>query len=389
MKSKYLVICCVLGGSLLFCAPGGSEQGKGNQRDRQPTPTWPIFRGDAALSGQATGKLELPLRLRWTFKSGGPIQSSPVVGQGMVFIGSSDSHLYALDFNTGKQRWRFRAARPIEAPPLLLGDSVYVGDRDGFFYALQAADGKLRWKFKTGDKITGSANSYRVGTNSAPRILVGSHDFYLYCLDSRNGNLLWKYGTDNFINGAPAVTGKRAVFGGCDALLHVVDVVRGKRVAGIQAGAYIAASVALQGEYAYVGHYRNKLIKADLGQGRVLWEFGLEKGGRPFFSSPAVAGDVVLAGCRDRYLYCVDSANGRQRWRFRTRDQVDSSPVVCGSLVVCASLDGRIYVVDLNQGRQRWSYEIGSGLIGSPAVCGGRITIGAEDGKLYQFGGSG
>ena len=35
-------------------------------------------------------------RLRWSFKTGGPIPGSPVVHEGVVYIGSMDHKVYAL-----------------------------------------------------------------------------------------------------------------------------------------------------------------------------------------------------------------------------------------------------------------------------------------------------
>jgi eukaryotic-like serine/threonine-protein kinase len=42
--------------------------------------------------------------LQWRFRTGGPIVSSPAIANGVVFIGSSDGALYAIDQNTGKQK---------------------------------------------------------------------------------------------------------------------------------------------------------------------------------------------------------------------------------------------------------------------------------------------
>ena len=55
--------------------------------------------------GVASGSLTTPLSLSWTFKAGGPVESSPAIADGRVFIGSDDSYVYALDFATGKKIW--------------------------------------------------------------------------------------------------------------------------------------------------------------------------------------------------------------------------------------------------------------------------------------------
>src|SRR5579863_3751155 len=51
---------------------------------------WPVFRGSAALTGVAEGRLPEKPALLWTFKTGGPVKSSAVMGGGRAFIGSDD-----------------------------------------------------------------------------------------------------------------------------------------------------------------------------------------------------------------------------------------------------------------------------------------------------------
>src|SRR6476646_6765717 len=39
---------------------------------------------------------------KWTFKTGGAIFSSPAIAAGIVYVGSSDGFLYAVDQQTGQ-----------------------------------------------------------------------------------------------------------------------------------------------------------------------------------------------------------------------------------------------------------------------------------------------
>src|SRR6185437_15416845 len=67
------------------------------------------FHGDAARTGvyPAPGPLQLN-GTKWTFKTDGPIIGSPAVSDGVVYIGSTDGNLYAVDQETGKQKWKFK-----------------------------------------------------------------------------------------------------------------------------------------------------------------------------------------------------------------------------------------------------------------------------------------
>src|SRR5579862_1476640 len=105
-----------------------------------PAAGWPVFRGNPALTGVANDSLPAKPSLLWSFKTGGQVRSSGVIGGGKVFIGSNDGQVHALDFASGAERWAFKAGSPVEASPLLANGAVFVGSIDGIFYAIDAGD---------------------------------------------------------------------------------------------------------------------------------------------------------------------------------------------------------------------------------------------------------
>ncbi len=363
-------------------APGGDTAPAPLGAPAPAAADWFMYRGNPALTGVAPGALKLPLTLLWTAKTGGPIASSPAVVGERVFIGANDGKLYALARDSGRGLWTFAAGDAIEAAPLVLDGVVYVGSADNQFYALDAAKGELRWRFATGDKVLGAANFFRAA-DGALRLLVPSYDGKLYCLDAA-GKSVWVSATDNYINGAAAVAGGRAVFGGCDAKLRAVDLTNGAEQAALDLESYIAASPALDGTLAYVGHYGNAVVAADVAAGTVRWTYKERQ--FPYMSSPALTADLVLIGGRDKRLHALRRSDGSTAWEFRARGQVDGSPVVCGAHVVVGSEDGTLYVVQLADGQLAWSYELGAAITGSVAIVAGRVYLGAADGGVYAFG---
>lgn len=343
-----------------------------------------MHRGDAAQRGVASGSLPRALALRWTYRAGGAIASSPVVAEGRVFFGSDDQRVHAVELASGESAWSFATEDIVEAPPLYYAGVVYVGSSDFRLYALDAATGELRWKAETDDKIVGGANVAVMSDGSA-RIVVGSYDTKLYGFDAKSGELRWTYETGNYVNGTPAVSGERIVFGGCDSVLHVVSAATGEALAKLELcpDCHVAGSVALEGDAAYFGHYGNAFVRASIASSKIVWAF---EGRQAFFSSPAIATDRVVFGGRDKRLHCVRKEDGEELWSFPVRRKVDGSPVICGDAVVFGSADGRLYVLALEDGAERWSYEIGQPILSSPAVVDGTVLIGANDGGLYAFG---
>ncbi|MHC4426661.1 MAG: outer membrane protein assembly factor BamB family protein [Planctomycetota bacterium] len=345
---------------------------------------WPMFHGGQGLLGRAPGTLPDSLTVVWKFKTDDQIKSSPAIVDGLVFIGSSDANMYAIDLEDGHQVWAYKTPDAIEATPCVAEGSVYVGCSDGFLYALDAKTGSFKWKYETEGEILGAANWTRSPDGRSLWILVGSYDNRLHCVDSTSGKAVWTYETDNYINGSPAVDDQKTVFGGCDALIHVVSLADGSEVAQIDSGSYIAASAAFLEGQVYVGNYDNMFIRADIAAGKIVWEYAGSDS--PFFSSPAIGEDVVVVGGRDKRVHCIGRDDGKVVWTFQTLGEVDSSPVICGDKVVVGSEDGRLYLIRLSDGSKVWSHEVGQAVTSSPAVVGGMVVVGCDDGYVYAFG---
>ncbi|MCR9246906.1 MAG: PQQ-binding-like beta-propeller repeat protein [bacterium] len=362
-----------------------NDQGPERTQDptRKSTTDWPHYRGDPGLAGRAAGSLGDVPELAWSFATAGEILSSPIVVDGIVYVGSTDNSVYALDLQTGEKRWSFATGDMVEAPALHLAGNIYIGSSDGFFYALDAATGQLRWRFETKDRILGGANWFRTKAGEL-HVVVGSYDASVYCLDTA-GKSQWSYETDNYVHGAPAVGKGEIVFGGCDAGLHLVDAETGKRITKIDLGqgCQVAGSVALVDDRAYFGHYGNEFLRVQLESGEVEWTYKNRRQG--FVSSPALDDEHVVVGSRDKQLHCMSRKDGKPLWKFKTRRKVDGSPVICGDKVVFGSGDGRLYMLRLATGELVWSYDIGKPVFSSPAVSNGMIVVGANDKKIWAF----
>src|SRR5205823_8297248 len=145
---------------------------------------WPVFRGDALMTGVGQAKLPDRLAERWSFKCGDGVEGAPAIVNGTVYVASYDKHLYALELATGRPKWKTKLGA-FKASPAVKGDRVYVGDLDGRFYCVNAADGKPVWTFETEGEIHAGPNFH--GNN----ILIGSHDSTLYCLGP-DGKKVWE-----------------------------------------------------------------------------------------------------------------------------------------------------------------------------------------------------
>jgi len=73
------------------------------------------------------------------------------VANGVVYVGSADHDVYALNAGTGALLWKYTTGWTVSSSPAVANGVVYVGSLDGNVYALKAGTGALMWKHTGGD----------------------------------------------------------------------------------------------------------------------------------------------------------------------------------------------------------------------------------------------
>ena len=78
----------------------------------------------------------LGLLWRYITGTGRQVHSSPAVANGMVYIGSDDNNVYALNASTGRLRWKYTTiCCGVYSSPAVANGVVYVGSVDRNVYA--------------------------------------------------------------------------------------------------------------------------------------------------------------------------------------------------------------------------------------------------------------
>jgi PQQ-dependent dehydrogenase (methanol/ethanol family) len=146
-----------------------------------------------------------------------PVQATPLVVDGVMYVTSAWSEVYALDAATGKEIWRYDPAPPREVEA---GDcckaanrgvaywnrKVYVGALDGRLIALDAGTGKPVWQTMTVDR------DWPYVINGAPRVVKGKVIIgnsggdigvrgFISAYDAKTGKQIWRFYT---VPGDPA-----------------------------------------------------------------------------------------------------------------------------------------------------------------------------------------
>src|SRR6476661_282230 len=99
-----------------------------------------MFRGNVEHTGvyDAPGVPELH-GVKWKFKTGGRVYSSPAAADGAVFVGSADGNLYAVDAAAGTLKWKFATRGRVVSSPAVAAGVVYFESYDSNFYAVDTA----------------------------------------------------------------------------------------------------------------------------------------------------------------------------------------------------------------------------------------------------------
>jgi outer membrane protein assembly factor BamB len=331
-------------------------------------PAQSMFRGDAAHSGVYAGQGPRQFhRMKWKFATGDRIVSSPVWNDGVIYFGSDDGNLYAVDAATGGQNWKYSTRGPVPSTPAVGGGLVYFASYDGNFYAVDAHSGKMNWKFSTGGERRFEAKGLH-GMQPKNQTFPDPYDVYL---------------------SSPVVARGAVYFGSGDGHLYALDALSGELRWKFQTGDVIHASPAYADGVVYVGSWDSFFYAIDAATGREKWRF---KGGEDpdihnqvgFQSSPSVVDGVVYTGCRDSNVYALEAATGKEKWRvFNQMSWVNSAPAVVKGKVLYATSDSSLFhAVDVAAGKPVFKQQLKSYVFSSPAVAGDVVYVGVLNGTL-------
>jgi outer membrane protein assembly factor BamB len=348
--------------------------------------------------------------LRWKFETQGPVNSSPAYRDGVVYVGSVDGRMYAIDAMSGKQKWNFKTAGesrftargihgaipheemmpdPFDtflSSPTIVGNVLYFGSGDHSVYALDATTGALRWKFATGDVVHASP------AVTGGFVYVGSWDRNMYALDAATGKERWRFQTGNDttthnqigIASSAAVQDGIVYFGCRDGHFYAVDAGSGAlRWSHDNHMGWIIASPAVKSGVVYFPTSDGTRFKAlDAATGAV--KFNVEN--KAFsFSSPAIVNETLYFGTADGWIHAMDIANGSMTAEFQSDGSkanaakyVDEAGHMReGELYPDQSYDGM--VVGLHR-----TFMLGS-IISSPVVANGVLFVGSTDANVYAL----
>ena len=77
-------------------------------------------------------------RVLWTSHDVGRVVGTPIVKDGLLYVGDLGGTVHCLDARTGAQIWKYETNDPIWGCLLLAGGRLYVGNAEGTMTVLRA-----------------------------------------------------------------------------------------------------------------------------------------------------------------------------------------------------------------------------------------------------------
>jgi len=377
-------ICLAMPSCLAQLPPVSSSAAAARSADSPVQPSasaWPLGRGNALADGVAKTTLPEKPEVVWKVTiEKGAFDATPVIADGVVYLGDMDGKVYAWKLADGTEIWTYKVESGFIASPAIRGDLLYIGDMDGKFYALDIKSGEPKWTFNADAEIDNGANFWK------DNVLFGSQDSKLYCLNAASGELVWKFAIQDQIRCMPTVVGDRSFVAGCDSILHIIDLTQGKEAASVPIEAPTGVTPAVLGDNVYFGTEGGTFFAVNWNEAKVTWKVEDKGSSQPYRSSPAVQEGIVVVGSRSRRVDAFDPQSGKELWSFASKQRIDSSPVIVGQQVFIGAADGRLYGLDLKSGKQVFEHQGTGGFTGSPAVAEGKLVIATDRGVVYCFG---
>ncbi|KAK7831815.1 hypothetical protein U0070_016445 [Myodes glareolus] len=277
-----------------------------------PVPEEKLKKPPFSQEGKPTAGAEMVLRERWRSDTGKCVDASPLLvmaaadpSSTTVYIGSHSHRVKAVDLYSGKTRWEQLLGDRIESSACVskCGNFIVVGCYDGLVYVLKSKSGEKYWAFTTEDAVKSSP----AVDPTTGRIYVGSHDQHAYALDI----YVWRFSAGGPVFSSPCIPAseREILFGSHDCFLYCCSM-EGRLQWKFETTARVYAT-----PFAFSNQScsSESLLAAASTDGK-LWILEAQSGKLrsvhtlpgEVFSSPVVWGSMLIIGCRNNYVYCLD-----------------------------------------------------------------------------------
>jgi len=349
--------------------------------------------------------------LEWKHQTSGLVYASPVISDGTLYIGSTDSIFYAVEANSGKVKWSYHSGNTIQSSAAVHKNLIFFesGNR---LLALNLR-GKLKWERNLYEGETRNQLDPWDFHHSSPyihdgKVYIGTEQGILLGFDAKSGEQVLRCQTINeqCIRTTPVVSGKLVLYGDWDGVLYANDISTGAlawKYDTKQEGTYpwpnsILSKLVVHGESVYFAGKSNRLYSLDIRTGRKNWHYSSPTN-QWLIGGPVVKNGVVYLGSSDQKLFhAIDATSGSLIWVTELDCRIWGSAAIKEDRIYVGS--NSLFVIDKASGNIQKQYEFpqvhkekkygeytdrSANFHSSPILFDGMIILGSDDGNVYAI----
>lgn len=306
---------------------------------------------------------ELPT-IKWAFKTNSPIFASPIVSKNLVYFGSIDSTLYAVDIDSGEEQWHFKTKGQIRSSVSINNEKLFLNGGDGFLYTLVKSTGQLLWKFGTkGERKYDFADYFQstpIINNGV--IYFGSGDGNMYAVNSETGQLAWKFETGSVVHTTPAITNNKLFFGSHDGFVYALNLANGELIWKFKTVGHrffptgeVQGSPTVFNNLIFIGARDYNVYALDQEKGYCHWNKSFTKG---WGLNSSIYDSVLYIGSADeRILIAANPETGAELWRKNMEFLVFGNNAYSEDMLYVGTTIGKLHGINLNTGDKVWTFE--------------------------------
>lgn len=214
---------------------------------------------------------------RWSMATPRRFRATPAVAGGVVYIGGGDGIVRAIDLASGRERWTFETRgaslaaeefgfdrTQIQSSAAVVDGVVYVGSRDASVYALDAATGVLRWTQTEGSAWVSASPAV---TDSLV-VSARSSSTRVHGLDRATGEVRWSVATGALVLSSPVVAGSTVYVANGGGTLVALDLGSGSERWRLRLGYGMFGTPAVGSGRLYVGDDDGSVYAIEAAAGR-------------------------------------------------------------------------------------------------------------------------
>lgn len=384
---------------------------------------WVVFRGRNG-SGYTSNAVHPPLAIKWKLRlqvkeEPAKTFNPPIIMDNIIYFGSMDGNIYALDVETGYMRWVFRTKGGINSIPSGDENNVYFGSNDGTVYAVSRKTGEEVWNYNGDFTIQSTIvtyNDYIIFTED-----VGSIVFL-----SKNGNIRFTLENNKWMRNA---------FQEYQGVLYLIPG-SPPGATKMQLGAYDIPSNtylwfldtynpnavwysfgAIRGNYYHyslASYYHPNIVfnyyALNKNTGEIIWhskytaDLGRHITDYPLeylrtqtdiidYMSPGLWNNLVIYTSGDTVVRALNIKNGTLVWQKRFEYITSSTPTIAGDRVYFGlrgddddtpgGEPAKLLCLSASTGITMWEMDIEGAILAAPVISGRWIVFGTDQYYFY------